>query len=132
MIIFYMRVPWDHLKTNNHMKNLLKISALLLIFSLGYVQTGSSFNNTATDSAQVSNETKQVTLSVKGMTCGGCESKVCKALDKKDGVVSRTVSHKDGNAVVEYDPTKISEKEIVKAISGTGFKASIKQEEKSN
>ena len=114
------------------MKNLLKISALLLIFSLGYVQTGSSFNNTATDSAQVTNETKQVTLSVKGMTCGGCESRVCKALDKKDGIISRTVSHTDANAVVEYDPTKISEQEIVKAISGTGFKASIMKEEKSN
>jgi Cu+-exporting ATPase len=60
---------------------------------------------------------------VDGMTCGGCEGKVKKALAQLDGVSVQTVSHKDGMARVEFDAAKSSKQDILKAIDGTGFKA---------
>ena len=72
--------------------------------------------------------TTKVEILVKGMTCGGCESHVCAGLDKNEGVVSRKVSYKDGLAIIEYDPNKTTEKDILKAIRKTGFGATVKKE----
>jgi len=73
--------------------------------------------------------TTKVEIVVKGMTCGGCENHICAGLDKNKGVVSRKVSHKDGLAIVEYDPNKTTEKDILKAIRKTGFGATVKKED---
>lgn len=67
---------------------------------------------------------------VNGMTCGGCESHVCNAVKKLDGIANVTASFKDANAVIKFDPTKTSKEEIEKAIASTGYKVEgVKEKE---
>jgi len=65
---------------------------------------------------------EQVTLPVNGMTCGGCSSKVSKALASLEGVSDSSVCHKSNKAVVTFDPSKTCATSVTKAINNTGFK----------
>ena len=67
---------------------------------------------------------KDVTLHIKGMTCGGCEGKVNKALSACEGVSDVKVSHKDGKAELHLEDGKASIDELIKALKHAGFKAS--------
>lgn len=65
-------------------------------------------------------------ISVKGMTCGGCESQVTSALSKVDGVNKVIkVDHKEGYALVCADPTKVDKKVLTAAVINTGYQAEI-------
>jgi copper chaperone CopZ len=71
-------------------------------------------------------ECKLVNIDVKGMTCIGCETTLTGALEETDGVIKVvSISHKDGQAVVCYDPTKVKEELLVSAISHKGYKAAV-------
>jgi copper chaperone len=60
-------------------------------------------------------------LTVTGMTCGGCESAVKRALSMIDGVGEVTASH-DGNRVsLTYDPAKIAPATIAQRIELLGY-----------
>jgi len=65
-------------------------------------------------------------ISVKGMTCTGCEGAVSSALAKVEGV-NRVlkVDHKEGYAVVCAVKDKCCETSLTKAISAKGFTAEI-------
>lgn len=66
------------------------------------------------------------TISIKGMTCGGCEQSVTTALTATPGVLKVvSVNYKTGTAVVCVDPTKVEDKVITTAVSNTGFEAQI-------
>ncbi|WP_366938424.1 mercuric transport protein MerTP, partial [Algoriphagus sp.] len=65
---------------------------------------------------------KTLELSVKGMTCSGCEAPVTNSIGKLDGVNEVKTSYKDENTVVKYDPKKVNRTQIVEAISKVGFK----------
>ncbi len=65
--------------------------------------------------------TKQITLKIVGMHCGGCSSSVEKALKGLPGVAAVTVNLAGGKAVVDYDPDKTNDKEMAKAIKNVGF-----------
>ena len=69
-------------------------------------------------------KTKDVTLHVKGMTCGGCEGKVKNALSACNGVSDVKVSHKDGKAELHLEEGKASVDDLIKALKHIGFKAS--------
>lgn len=65
-------------------------------------------------------------ISVKGMTCGGCESQVTSALSKIDGVNKVIkVDYKEGFALVCADPTKVDKKVLTAAVINTGYQAEI-------
>ena len=72
------------------------------------------------------------TFNVKGMTCGGCESMVTKALKNYDGVASvDKVCHKSGTAMVTYDPSAVScPSKLAGVISESGFKAEVAEMDK--
>lgn len=66
------------------------------------------------------------TVAIEGMTCGGCESTITKALKELDGVVHvLSVSHKDGQAVVCIDASKCKNESLIKAVTSKGYKAEI-------
>lgn len=68
---------------------------------------------------------QRVTLTVEGMTCGGCAAAVKLAAEKVDGVKSAKVSYEKGTAEITYDPGKTNPEAIAKAITEhSGFKAS--------
>lgn len=65
-------------------------------------------------------------ISVKGMTCGGCEKSVTAALGDVPGVVKVIkVSYTDGTALVAIDPAKNTSEFLTKAVADQGFSAEI-------
>jgi copper chaperone CopZ len=56
------------------------------------------------------------------MTCGACETKLTKALSGIDGVVNPSACSDAKLAKVAYDPAKVKEDRLIKAIQDAGFK----------
>lgn len=65
-------------------------------------------------------------ISIKGMTCGGCEKDVEAALTAVPGVLKVVkVSHKEGFALVCTDKAKCEAGSLTKAVSAKGYEAQI-------
>jgi len=71
-------------------------------------------------------EFQTLEIPIKGMTCAGCEAHVNSAIGELDGVVNVNASYKQGNAVVAFDPNKVSQDQIVEAVNKTGYKVAEK------
>ena len=50
-----------------------------------------------------------VTLPVTGMTCGGCENAVTRALARLPGVSEAVASHRDATVRVTFDAAQVSQ-----------------------
>ena len=61
------------------------------------------------------------TLKVIGMSCGGCAGNVERALRGVSGVTKATVNLKAGSAQVEYDPEKVTDIDLAKAVKNAGY-----------
>ena len=73
-------------------------------------------------------ETAKTTLTIKGMTCGGCVAAVKVQLKKTQGVTAYDVSLEKGEAGVSYDPSKTTPGKIAESVGRTGFEAAVKGE----
>jgi copper chaperone CopZ len=60
-------------------------------------------------------------LTVTGMTCGGCESAVKRALSMIDGISDVTASSGGNQVSLRYDPAKISPATIAQRIELLGY-----------
>lgn len=69
-----------------------------------------------------------IELSVKGMTCSGCEAPVTKSIGELAGIGDVKTSYENANTVVKYDPTKVNKNQIVEAINKVGYKVIEKPE----
>ena len=63
----------------------------------------------------------EITLKVKGMTCGGCVAAVERVLSALDGVGKVAVSLERGEAAVEFDEKRVSESDLSAAIEEAGY-----------
>ncbi len=63
-----------------------------------------------------------MTVKVDGMSCGACSDKVSKKLASVKGVTEQKVCHESKQAVITFDPAKVSAKDVLAAIDSTGFK----------
>ncbi len=64
---------------------------------------------------------QSATLTVSGMTCGGCVRSVTNLLQGLDGVTKADVSLEAKRAVVDYDAAKVSVAQMKSAIEDAGF-----------
>jgi copper chaperone CopZ len=64
----------------------------------------------------------KVTVSVHGMTCGGCENAVKRAVSALPGIVEVSASHKDNQVVVTFDPALTSQTVIEGRIDALGYR----------
>ena len=62
-----------------------------------------------------------VTMSVKGMTCGGCVASVTRVLKAVPGVESVDVTLQPGQATVRYDASKVQVPRLRAAIEDAGY-----------
>ena len=62
-----------------------------------------------------------LTLKVTGMTCGGCENAVKRALSMIDGIQDVTASHSGHAVTLKFDPAKISPAAIARRIELLGY-----------
>jgi copper chaperone len=74
-----------------------------------------------------SSKEDKTTLTVKGMTCGGCVATVKLKLKKTAGVTAYEVNLERGEANVTYDPARTDPKKIASSVSETGFTASVNE-----
>lgn len=71
----------------------------------------------------------KVALHVDGMTCASCAVTVRVTLERLDGVKAAVVSVKEKRASVAYDPSKVTPKQLIKAVNDAGYKARMAAEE---
>lgn len=64
---------------------------------------------------------EHLSLTVTGMTCGGCENAVRRVVSSVAGVSGVTASHKDNRVTVDYDPATADRASITRAIEGAGY-----------
>lgn len=62
---------------------------------------------------------------VTGMTCAACQAHVTNSVSKVEGVSSADVSLLSKSMVVDYDPEKVGEQEIIKAVEKAGYGAAV-------
>lgn len=62
---------------------------------------------------------KTATITIDGMSCGGCVAGVRKALERTEGVTITEVTV--GRAVARIDPEKVTEDRLRGAIDAAGF-----------
>ncbi len=63
-----------------------------------------------------------VNFNVKGMTCTACEIHIEGEVNKLEGIVTVKASYDKGNTYIEYDKTKVTNKNLKNAILKTGYK----------
>lgn len=69
--------------------------------------------------------TDTITITVEGMTCGGCASKVDKALVSTDGITSTSIDVPTGAVTISLDGTVASddlEFDIDEAVTSAGYR----------
>lgn len=64
---------------------------------------------------------QQVVLEVEGMTCAACPLTVEKALARLDGVYSTRTSYEPPEAVVRFDPAKITIEDLTRTTADAGY-----------
>ncbi|TLM85739.1 MAG: copper ion binding protein, partial [Actinobacteria bacterium] len=93
-----------------------KISAI--VDGLGY---------SATELAEAPKaEAGKVTFAVSGMTCASCVAVVEKTVGRLAGVKSAAVNLANETATVTFDPTIVGVDELITAIKGAGYGATVK------
>lgn len=70
-------------------------------------------------------ETVTATIRVEGMTCAGCAASIQQALARREGVKSVEVNFEKKQAVVSFDPAKVTLEQVAETINQIGFKARL-------
>jgi copper chaperone CopZ len=60
-------------------------------------------------------------LTVTGMTCGGCENAITRALTRLDGVATATAARQANRVSVTFDPGKVSAADLKARIEALGY-----------
>lgn len=63
-----------------------------------------------------------LTLRVTGMTCGGCEKAVTRAVGQLEGVSDVAASHQEERVQVTFDEAKVSREAIEAKITRLGYR----------
>ena len=72
-------------------------------------------------------EMEHAEFDITGMTCAACSNRIEKVLNKQEGVGSATVNLATENAVIEYNPNVLSEKDLIGRVEKLGYGAEPKQ-----
>lgn len=100
---------------------MLLMALLLTGWAVSYAQSNNAVDQVVT---------KTVKFKVTGMTCGGCANHISKALQNLNGVIEQDVEFPGDVAIVTFDPKKLAEKQIIRAIEDAGYKAEVLKSQK--
>lgn len=67
---------------------------------------------------------EKLDLQIEGMHCGSCAVGIQMLVSQMEGVKSIEVSYDAKKGTVEFDSTKVTKEQIVKAVEELGYKAS--------
>ncbi|MDP4084002.1 MAG: heavy metal translocating P-type ATPase [Bacillota bacterium] len=74
--------------------------------------------------------TEKSELDITGMTCAACSARIEKGLNKLDGVLKANVNLALEKASVEFNPSTMSESDLIKKIESLGYGARMKEDVK--
>lgn len=69
----------------------------------------------------MSNEMKETSIQITGMTCAACANRIEKGLKKIDGVEEANVNLALEKSIIKYDPQKVSEQDFETKIEALGY-----------
>ncbi|NPD46167.1 MULTISPECIES: cation transporter [unclassified Lentimicrobium] len=98
-----------------------KILPLLLFLSIFTFLSCHFSGQSETNKKEVLGDLVEISISVDGMTCSGCENTVNTQLLKFDGVVESTASHIEKNVIVKVDTLLTSVNEMKAEIGRVGY-----------
>lgn len=67
---------------------------------------------------------EKLDLHIEGMHCGSCAVGIQMLVSQMDGVKSIEVSYEGKRGTVEFDSSKVTKEQIIKAIGELGYQAS--------
>lgn len=96
--------------------------AIVALFALPYLSPVVLADKSSDSGASY----EKVVLDVENMTCSACTVTVAKRLTRIDGVKDAKVTLKPPEAVVFFDPSKVSTKELIAATTNAGYPSSVR------
>ncbi|PYF02630.1 Cu+-exporting ATPase [Ureibacillus chungkukjangi] len=69
----------------------------------------------------MTNNFKEASIQIEGMTCAACANRIEKGINKMDGVEKATVNLALEKSSIKYDPSKLSEEDFEKKIKSLGY-----------
>ena len=103
----------------------IAVVAMASPYLLATFSDGSFSKANAGKQAAKQTATRQVTLKIKGMTCGGCIGNVTRALKGVPGIYAAKVTFKPQQAVVRFNPQKTNPTQMIAAIKKAGYQAKL-------
>lgn len=73
-------------------------------------------------------QTEKVELTITGMTCAACATRIEKGLNRLSGVFRAHVNLALGSATVEYNPAEIQEADLIQKVESLGYGAFKKEQ----
>jgi copper chaperone len=104
---------------------LLTLTAGLLALVTFKMAISSLWYNFVTARAEATTVSRVVDLEVTGMTCGGCSSRITKALESLPGVEEAVVSHESGHAEVRVADDGPNPQQLIGTIEQQGYQATL-------
>src|SRR5260221_10072635 len=107
-----------------HSKPFLLLVTFFAAFMIAFPSYAKVFfpkNEKASIVAEKSN-IQTVELNIKGMGCKACEAEVNHEVTKLPGIIQSTVSYANKNAIIRFDASKTTIKNITNAVNATGYK----------
>ncbi|MFC3419349.1 heavy metal translocating P-type ATPase [Salinicoccus hispanicus] len=77
-------------------------------------------------------EYDEAEFDITGMTCAACSSRIEKVLNKTDGVSNAAVNLTTESAVIEYNSSVVTEKDLMDKVGNLGYEAKPKQSSEEN
>ena len=71
--------------------------------------------------SNVNPSSQKKTYAIKGMHCASCVAMVERSLKKQEGVNSASVNYASEKVTIDYDPKKIDEQGMQKAVKNAGY-----------
>ena len=95
---------------------------LCLFFVIACNNAGTKKSESAIKSAVVENvKTVAVELTIKGMTCTGCEQTIQSGISSLQGVKQVKATYKNGKAYVEYNPANADTTMMKQKVTASGY-----------
>lgn len=106
----------------------MRYIALLAVLAIFPACLTSYSQEATTDREEAPSNTKTVVLEIEGMVCTGCPYTIEAYLEGTPGIINATVSYRNSSGVVVYNPSRITEDEILQLEIFSGpFGARVKE-----
>ena len=102
--------------------------AAILVVTLGVVAgAGSNSLLVTTTPAPQTQGTERAVLTVEGMACSSCAATVRAMMERTPGVARADVSLERAEAVVEFDPERVTVTDLVGVVDRMGYRAQLRE-----